>query len=135
MALGSITLTTQVPQGMRNHCLQIIIEDVIGYNTSFSKFTVTNLVPANLAVSDFEPMGADAGGNKNNIGGQNKIHLVMEFWPNGKEAALAEWRLQLDRVGLLGVMGQSGLYTVCMHACMYTHADLRSCLAGNLHAH
>ena len=56
--------------------LQIIIEDVAGYKTSFGKFTSTQLVAGNLGVSDFEPMGKDKDCKDTGIGGENKIHFV-----------------------------------------------------------
>ena len=46
------------------------------YATSFGEFVTSSLVPANIGISDFEPMGLDAEGNENGIGGKNKIHLV-----------------------------------------------------------
>ena len=55
---------------------KIIIEDVIGYNTTMAEFGSTNLVPANLGISDFEPMGKDEKDKDSGIGGKNKIHLV-----------------------------------------------------------
>ena len=71
-----IALNGWTSADFHSYLAKIIIEDVVGYSTTMAEFGSTSLVPANLGISDFEPMGKDENGVDSGIGGRNKIHLV-----------------------------------------------------------
>ena len=93
--------------------LQIIIEDVIGYKTTFADFTSTNTVPGNIGISDFEPMGKDPENDckDTGIGGKNKAHVVPPPPPPAPPAAPVIMENKEFLQLLKGVWGVS-LYSV-----------------------
>lgn len=87
-----------------SHIANIIVHDAIGYQTEFAQYDSTSTIPANLAAPEWSELDVESG-----IGGANKAHLVLEFWPIGKEVQIAEQRDKIEVLGLTGITGQSGL--------------------------